>query len=55
VVGKKLVEMGIITKKLQKQFGIDNPVYYAEMNWTQLMKATKKTRCFTLRYPSSLP
>ena len=40
--GKKLVEMGIITKILQKQFGIDNPVYYAEMNWTQLMKATKK-------------
>ena len=40
--GKKLVEMGIITKKLQKQFGLDNPVYYAELNWTQLMKATKK-------------
>ena len=40
--GKKLVEMGIITKKLQKQFGIDNPVYYAELNWTQLMKVTKK-------------
>ncbi len=40
--GKKLVEMGVLTKKLQKQFGIDNPVYYAEMNWTQLMKVTKK-------------
>ena len=40
--GKKLVEMGIINKKLQKQFGIDNPVYYAELNWTLLMKATKK-------------
>ena len=40
--GKKLVELGVLTKKLQKQFGIDNPVYYAEMNWTQLMKATKK-------------
>ena len=40
--GKKLVEMGIITKKLQKQFGLDNPVYYAEMNWTSLMKVTKK-------------
>ncbi len=39
--GKKLVEMGIINKKLQKQFGIDNPVYYAELNWTALMKATK--------------
>ena len=40
--GKKLVEMGVLAKKLQKQFGIDNTVYYAEMNWTQLMKATKK-------------
>ena len=40
--GKKLVEMGIITKKLQKQFGLDNPVYYAEMNWTALMKVIKK-------------
>ena len=40
--GKVLVEMGVLTKKLQKQFGIDNTVFYAEMNWTQLMKATKK-------------
>ena len=40
--GKLLCEMGVLTKKLQKQFGIDNTVYYAEMNWTQLMKATKK-------------
>ena len=40
--GKVLVEMGILTKKLQKQFGIDNSIYYAELNWTQLMKATKK-------------
>ena len=40
--GKKLVELGVLAKKLQKHFGIDNTVYYAEMNWTQLMKATKK-------------
>ena len=40
--GKTLVEMGIITKKLQKQFGLDNPVYYAELNWTALMKVVKK-------------
>ena len=40
--GKVLCEVGVLTKKLQKQFGIDNTVYYAEMNWTQLMKATKK-------------
>ncbi len=40
--GKVLVGMGILAKKTQKQFGIDNTVYYAEMNWTQLMKATRK-------------
>ena len=40
--GKKLAELGVLAKKLQKHFGIDNTVYYAEMNWTQLMKATKK-------------
>ena len=40
--GKTLIEMGIITKKLQKQFGLDNPVYYAELNWTALMKVIKK-------------
>jgi phenylalanyl-tRNA synthetase beta chain len=40
--GKVLCEMGVLTKKLQKKFGIDNTVYYAEMNWTQLMKVTKK-------------
>ena len=40
--GKCLAEMGIITRKLQKQFGLDNPVYYAELNWTALMKAVRK-------------
>ena len=40
--GKKLAELGALTKKVQKKFGIDSTVYYAEMNWTQLMKVTKK-------------
>lgn len=40
--GKVLVEMGILSKKLLKQFDLAQPVYYAELNWTQLMKATKK-------------
>ena len=40
--GKKLIEMGIITKKLLKQFSLDAPVYYAELNWTALMKVIKK-------------
>ena len=42
--GKKLIEMGILTKKVQKQFGIDTPVYYAELNWTALMKVIRKQK-----------
>ena len=49
--GVKLVEMGILTKKLQRQFGIDNTVFYAEMNWTQLMKATKKNEVLFTEVP----
>jgi len=49
--GKVLVEMGILAKKLQKQFGIDTTVYYAEMNWTQLMKATKKNEVLFTEVP----
>ena len=40
--GKKLIEMGILSKALLKQFDLQQPVYFAELNWTQLMKATKK-------------
>ena len=40
--GKKLIEMGILSKKLLKQFDLQQPVYFAQLNWTQLMKATKK-------------
>jgi phenylalanyl-tRNA synthetase beta chain len=42
--GKQLIELGIISKKLQKQFGIDTPVYYAELNWTALMKVIRKQK-----------
>ena len=41
--GKKLIEMGILSKKLLKQFDLQQPVYFAELNWTQLMKATRKS------------
>ena len=42
--GKLLIEMGVLTKKLQRQFGIDTPVYYAELNWTALMKVIRKQK-----------
>ena len=40
--GKKLLEMGIVSKALLKKFDLTQPVYFAELNWTLLMKATKK-------------
>ena len=49
--GKVLAEMGVLTKMLQKQFGIDNTVFYAEMNWTQLMKVTKKNEVLFTEVP----
>ncbi|MDY6205484.1 MAG: phenylalanine--tRNA ligase subunit beta [Prevotella sp.] len=42
--GKPLAEMGIVAAKQQKAAGIDNPVYYADLNWTALMKATRKSK-----------
>jgi phenylalanyl-tRNA synthetase beta chain len=40
--GKKLIELGIVAKQLLKKFDLTQPVFYAELNWTQLMKATRK-------------
>ena len=42
--GKLLIEMGVLTKKLQRQFGIDTPVYFAQLNWTALMKVIRKQK-----------
>ena len=39
--GKLLATFGIVCKKIQKAFDIDNEVYYADLNWKELMKAIK--------------
>ena len=49
--GKKLYEMGIISKKLLKQFGLDNPVFYAELDWNALMKMVKKNEVLYTEVP----
>ena len=43
--------MGIVGKKTLKQLGVDQPVYYADLNWTQLMKATKKNEILYQEVP----
>ena len=42
--GKLLATYGVLTKKLQKAFDLDNEVYYAEFNWHELMKAVKNVK-----------
>lgn len=40
--GKLYAELGVISKKLQKAAGIENEVYYADINWTAVTKAVRK-------------
>ncbi|MBQ7156330.1 MAG: phenylalanine--tRNA ligase subunit beta [Bacteroidaceae bacterium] len=41
--GKTIVEYGVVSKKQTKKVDVDAPVYYADINWTNLMKLIKKT------------
>lgn len=53
--GKTLLEMGILSKKVLKTADIDMPVYYAEMDWNALMKATAKNKVLykeVCKYPA---
>ena len=40
--GKVIAKYGIVTKKVAKMFDIEAPVFYADINWTNLMALVKK-------------
>ena len=42
--GKVLATMGIVAKKMTHMFDVDNEVYFADLNWTLLMKAIKNNK-----------
>lgn len=42
--GKTLAEFGIVANKLTKQADISAPVYFADINWTLLMKTVRKNK-----------
>lgn len=53
--GKVMAEMGILSHKLLKTFDLQQPVYYADLDWQALMKAIRKnTLTFTdiSKYPA---
>ena len=39
--GKLLATFGVVSKKILKAMDIDSNVYYADLNWTELMKAVR--------------
>ena len=40
--GKQIGYMGVVNTKLLKAFDIDNPVYYADLDWNMLLKLNKQ-------------
>ena len=36
--------MGVVSLKLQKRFGLEQPVFYADLNWSQLMRAIRNQK-----------
>ena len=53
--GKVIVEMGEVAAKQRKVAETDNPVYFAELNWTALMKEAAKQKVLyheICKYPS---
>ncbi|MCM1313369.1 MAG: phenylalanine--tRNA ligase subunit beta [Bacteroides sp.] len=40
--GKLIAEYGVVSKKQTKKLDIESPVYYADINWTNLMKLVRK-------------
>jgi len=42
--GKLILEMGVVNRKQLKQFGLDQVVFYADVNWSALMKLIRKQK-----------
>ena len=42
--GKLLATVGIVSKKITKAFDIDNEVYYADINWKNMLQAIKSVK-----------
>ena len=42
--GTKIAEYGKLAKKVAHECGVEKDVFYAELNWTAIVKATKKNK-----------
>ena len=42
--GKTVAELGLVSRALLKLTDVEQPVYYADINWDELLKATRKVK-----------
>jgi phenylalanyl-tRNA synthetase beta chain len=42
--GKSLMQVGVVHPSFLKRFGIENPVYYADINWWLVLAETRKNK-----------
>ena len=42
--GKRLAVVGVVSRKQLKKFDIDNEVFFADLNWKELMKAIRSVK-----------
>jgi len=42
--GKTVAELGVVSRAMLKLTDVEQPVYYADINWDELLKATRKNK-----------
>lgn len=53
--GKKVGCLGLVSEKILKKFGISQPVIYASLNWTELMKQAARHKVTFSPLPRTQP
>ena len=51
--GKRVAEIGAVSGKVLKKFGIEQPVYFAAIEWDTLFKLTAKNRVYYKELPKT--
>jgi phenylalanyl-tRNA synthetase beta chain len=49
--GKTVAELGVVSRAMLKLTDVEQPVYYADINWDELLKATRKVKVGYVELP----
>ena len=53
--GKKIGELGLVSEKILRKFGIGQPVVFATLNWTEIMKLVARHKVTFSPLPKTQP